>query len=165
MFGIGGSELIIIAFVVLLLFGPDKLPEMARTIGRFMREFKRYQAMMESTFKAEMYLAEQNAQAEKAMKSSGAAKDAGKDADEAAEPDPYQKAREYRQQAGVVAPGETLPGGLPEVVPPAAADVDIDDDDDAPIAPEDAGWTPGAPDAPGMKTDAADDGEEAGEQQ
>lgn len=162
MFGIGGSELIIIAFVVLLLFGPDKLPEMARTIGRFMREFKRYQAMMESTFKAEMYLAEQNAQADKVMKGSGAAKDTTKDDDEAVEPDPYQKAREYRQQAGVVAPGETLPGGLPEVVPPAADDAD---DDDAPIAPEDAGWTPGAPDAPGMTTEATDDGEEAGEQQ
>ncbi len=164
MFGIGGSELIIIAFVVLLLFGPDKLPEMARTIGRFTREFKRYQAMMESTFKAEMYLAEQNAQAEKAMKSSAGAKEAVKDADTdadtAAEPDPYQKAREYRQQAGVVAPGETSPGGLPEVTP--AEDVD---DEDAPIAPEDAGWTPGTPDAPGMTTDAVDDGEEAGEQQ
>ncbi|TDB38711.1 MAG: twin-arginine translocase TatA/TatE family subunit [Actinobacteria bacterium] len=162
MFGIGGSELIIIAFVVLLLFGPDKLPEMARTIGRFMREFKRYQAMMESTFKAEMYLAEQNAQAEKAMKGSAAAKAVDKDVEEAPASDPYQKAREYRQQAGVVAPGETLPGGLPEVVPPATEDVD---DDDAPIAPEDAGWTPGAPDAPGMTADADDDGEEAGEQQ
>jgi sec-independent protein translocase protein TatB len=162
LFGIGGSELIIIAFVVLLLFGPDKLPEMARTIGRFTREFKRYQAMMESTFKAEMYLAEQNAQAEKAMKGSGAVKDTSKDADEAVEPDPFQKAREYRQQAGVVAPGETLPGGLPEVAPPPAEDAD---DDDAPIAPEDAGWTPGAPDAPGMISDVTDDGEEAGEQQ
>lgn len=54
MFGIGGTELLIIAVLGLLLFGPDKLPEIARTVSRFMRDFKRYQSMMESTFKAEM---------------------------------------------------------------------------------------------------------------
>jgi len=57
-FGIGGSELVIIAVVALLLFGPDKLPQFGRTVGRFMRDFKRYQDVMESTIKAEMYAAE-----------------------------------------------------------------------------------------------------------
>ena len=55
MFGIGGWEFLLIAGIALLLFGPDKLPQFARTIGRLLRDFKRYQDLMESTFRAEMY--------------------------------------------------------------------------------------------------------------
>ncbi len=58
MFGIGGWEFIIVSVLALLLFGPDKLPQFARTLGRFMRDFKRYQAMMESTIRAEVFAAE-----------------------------------------------------------------------------------------------------------
>lgn len=58
MFGIGGWEFILIAVLALLLFGPDKLPQFARTIGRFMRDFKRYQDLMESTIRAEMFAAD-----------------------------------------------------------------------------------------------------------
>lgn len=54
MFGIGGTELLIIAVFALLIFGPDKLPQLARTVGRFAREFRRYQDMMESTIRAEI---------------------------------------------------------------------------------------------------------------
>ncbi len=54
MFGIGGVELVIIAIFGLLLFGPDKLPEIIRTVSGFVRDFKRYSSMMQSTFKAEM---------------------------------------------------------------------------------------------------------------
>ncbi|MHB1323575.1 MAG: Sec-independent protein translocase subunit TatA/TatB [Coriobacteriia bacterium] len=60
MFGIGGWEFIVIAVLALLLFGPDKLPQFARTIGRFMRDFKRYQDLMESTIRAEMFAADPN---------------------------------------------------------------------------------------------------------
>lgn len=41
MFGIGFQELIVIAIVALLVVGPDKLPELARSLGRAVREFKR----------------------------------------------------------------------------------------------------------------------------
>lgn len=40
MFGIGGGELIFIMFVVLMLFGSDKVPEIARTMGKAMAQLK-----------------------------------------------------------------------------------------------------------------------------
>lgn len=54
MFGISGTELFFIVAFVLIIFGPDKLPGFARTFGRFMREFKRTQEMMEAQIRAEM---------------------------------------------------------------------------------------------------------------
>lgn len=40
MFGIGGGELIFIVFIILMLFGSDKIPEMARTMGKVMAQLK-----------------------------------------------------------------------------------------------------------------------------
>jgi len=41
MFGIGAQELAIILVVALLVFGPKRLPELARTLGRGLAEFRR----------------------------------------------------------------------------------------------------------------------------
>lgn len=41
MFGIGVPELILILVVGLIVFGPGKLPEMGRTLGKGLREFRR----------------------------------------------------------------------------------------------------------------------------
>ena len=38
---IGGSELILVLFVVLLLFGSKQIPEFARMLGKGMHEFKK----------------------------------------------------------------------------------------------------------------------------
>ena len=40
MFGIGGGELIFIMFIVLMLFGSDKIPDIARTLGKAMAQLK-----------------------------------------------------------------------------------------------------------------------------
>jgi sec-independent protein translocase protein TatA len=39
-FGIGATEIIILLLVALLVFGPKRLPEMGRSLGKGMREFK-----------------------------------------------------------------------------------------------------------------------------
>ena len=41
MFGIGFSELILILVVALVVFGPDKLPEIGKTLGKTVKEFNR----------------------------------------------------------------------------------------------------------------------------
>ena len=41
MFGIGMQEMVIIGLIVLVIFGPKKLPSMARDIGRFVNEARR----------------------------------------------------------------------------------------------------------------------------
>ncbi len=40
-FGIGGQELIIIGLLFLVIFGPSKLPQMARDLGKFVTEARR----------------------------------------------------------------------------------------------------------------------------
>lgn len=42
--GIGFNELILIFFIVLILFGPGKLPDFGKAIGRGIKEFKRAQS-------------------------------------------------------------------------------------------------------------------------
>lgn len=54
MFGLSGVELLVITLFALLIFGPDRIPKIARTIGRVVADFKRYQATMEATIRAEM---------------------------------------------------------------------------------------------------------------
>ena len=41
MFGIGGWEMLLIGVVALLVFGPKRLPELARTLGKGLAEFRR----------------------------------------------------------------------------------------------------------------------------
>jgi sec-independent protein translocase protein TatA len=39
-FGVGPAEVVVLLIVALLVFGPKRLPEMGRSLGRGMREFK-----------------------------------------------------------------------------------------------------------------------------
>ena len=47
MFGIGFPELVLILVVGLIVFGPGKLPEVARQIGKGLREFRRASAALQ----------------------------------------------------------------------------------------------------------------------
>ena len=54
MFDIGFQELIIIFVVALLVFGPEKLPEIAKTLGKWVVEIRRGINIAKSQMEAEM---------------------------------------------------------------------------------------------------------------
>jgi len=53
MFNIGLPELLIIVAIALIVFGPNKLPELAKAFGRAMREFKKATEEVKESFEAE----------------------------------------------------------------------------------------------------------------
>jgi TatA/E family protein of Tat protein translocase len=53
MFNIGVPELLIIVAIALIVFGPNKLPELAKAFGRAMREFKKATEEVKESFEAE----------------------------------------------------------------------------------------------------------------
>ncbi len=71
MFSLSGGKILLVIVIALLLFGPDKIPQMARVIGRFMREFNKYKDLMDSTVRAEIYKADWKVKAEEDAKKRG----------------------------------------------------------------------------------------------
>jgi len=55
MFGMSGTELLIILALGLLLFGPDRLPQMARMLGSALREFQKATGDIRSTVESEFH--------------------------------------------------------------------------------------------------------------
>ncbi len=55
MFGIGGTEFLLILLFAFLIVGPDKMPQLGRTIGRAMRQFKNAQDEMNKVIRTEVY--------------------------------------------------------------------------------------------------------------
>lgn len=53
MFGIGGSEIIVILVVALLFLGPDKLPEAAKTISKGIRDLKKQSRALQTQIESD----------------------------------------------------------------------------------------------------------------
>jgi sec-independent protein translocase protein TatB len=58
MFGIGMPELILIAVVALIVLGPKKLPDLAQSLGRALREFKKATSELKETLQVDGELSE-----------------------------------------------------------------------------------------------------------
>jgi TatA/E family protein of Tat protein translocase len=66
---IGVQEMIFIFILALLMFGPKKLPELARMLGKGLSEFRRAKNELQSTFQTHMQELEREARMEDAKKS------------------------------------------------------------------------------------------------
>lgn len=58
MFGIGGTELLVILVVALIVLGPKSVPQIARTLGKAMGEFRRVSTEFQRTLNTEIELEE-----------------------------------------------------------------------------------------------------------
>ena len=64
MFGLGIPELIVIFVIALVVFGPKRLPDLGRSVGRAMSEFKKASQEFQDSVKEEMKEVEKTAQVE-----------------------------------------------------------------------------------------------------
>ena len=95
MFGIGGFEFFIILLFGFLIFGPDKLPEIAKTVGTAMSKFKKAQDEMSAVLKSEVM--EASAEADK--KTPQTKTEGNSSAESAAESFAERKARYDKERA------------------------------------------------------------------
>ncbi|HEX9901917.1 MAG TPA: TatA/E family twin arginine-targeting protein translocase [Acidobacteriota bacterium] len=58
MLGIGFPEMLLIMAIALLVFGPKKLPEIGKTLGRAIREFRRTSDELKERFEEEVHAEE-----------------------------------------------------------------------------------------------------------
>src|ERR1051325_8340346 len=59
---LGWQETVFIFLLALLLFGPKKLPELGRTLGKAMTEFRRASSELKATFDREMHAIERDSE-------------------------------------------------------------------------------------------------------
>lgn len=60
MFGMSMTEIVIIAILALVLIGPDRLPEAAKTIGKTLKDFKKTTDGLKDQLETELYQAERS---------------------------------------------------------------------------------------------------------
>ena len=192
MFGIGGFELFIILIFGFLIFGPDKLPDIAKTVGKGIARFREAQQEVNEAIGDEKLIdfdnpdqpikdpmealdriaqrhEEKKAAAKEAEASSAAAGDGG---EEAGEPEPKQetfterKARYERERAArKAAEAEAAKKAEEAPVGEAAAETAAEAPAEAPAAdaPAEAPAEPAADDAPAAAAASADASAEGGD--
>lgn len=128
MFNIGSGEIALIAIAALLLLGPKGLPELARGIGKFMREFRRQTDSVRNIVEREFYAMDQDIHPDPIIAppadSVAQALDPGHDANGALLPDALPPVtEEVRSQVTAGAPGalavDTTPAEEHSSVQPA----------------------------------------------
>lgn len=87
-FGIGLPEMAVIAAIGLLVFGPKRLPELGKTLGRTLKGFQSASQDFEKEFRSAMTVAEAETSAEAATPSALAAGGAGSLVSDALHSDP-----------------------------------------------------------------------------
>lgn len=137
-FGIGEGELAIIVVFGFLLFGPDKLPQMGRTIGRAIRQFRETQEKMTAVVQSEIIDPVSEA-ASAPVKPKKAAVDDDSDADEdAAETAAPAKKETFAERRARLAAEKAASEGAAEgegaAEEPATEDADAGSADAAPVA-------------------------------
>ena len=139
MFGIGEGELAIIVVFGFLLFGPDKLPQMGRTIGRAIRQFRETQEKMTAVVQSEIIDPVSEA-ASAPVKPKKAAVDDDSDADEdAAETAAPAKKETFAERRARLAAEKAASEGAAEgegAEPAAAADTAVEPEPEPTAEPE-----------------------------
>ncbi len=116
---LGTTELLVIALVALIIFGPRKLPEIGRTIGRGMAEFKRASEDFKRTWEYEVEVerrqpaAEREGRAARGQLPEEGEAPAADDWTPAAEPAADYAETVARNPGGLVQPGDAAPADPP----------------------------------------------------
>lgn len=138
-FGIGEGELAIIVVFGFLLFGPDKLPQMGRTIGRAIRQFRETQEKMTAVVQSEIIDPVSEA-ASAPVKPKKAAVDDDSDADEGAvETAAPAKKETFAERRARLAAEKAASEGAAEgegAEPAAAADTAVEPEPEPAAEPE-----------------------------